>query len=71
MVILAVMDPDRARRIKEVWDQQGQKLWDPATHGKGTPLRVMECEYRIEERDLGGRMKACVVCEDVIVDRSP
>jgi hypothetical protein len=31
----------------------------------------MECEYRIEERDLGGRMKACVVCEDVIVDRSP
>jgi hypothetical protein len=65
------MDPDRARRIEEVWRQQGQKLWDPMTHGNGRPLRVGECEFHLEERDVGGRMKACVVCEDVIVERAP
>ena len=65
------MDPDRARRIRETWQQRGQKLWNPATNGLGKSLRVGECEFTLERRDIGGRERPCVVCEGIVVEVSP
>jgi hypothetical protein len=61
----------KARRIRKTWEEHGRKGWNPAINGSGKPLRIGECEFTLERRDVGGRERPCVVCEGVVVEVSP
>ena len=66
------MEPPREALIRKVWKQQGQALWNPATHGHGEPLQVEGLTFRIVTTKLpDGRTVPSVECEGTIVEMSP
>ena len=65
--VVATMDDQRERAIRETWLHLGQVLWNSRTHGAGAPLKVAGCEYRLERRKIDGREQPCIVCEDIVI----
>lgn len=65
------MDARRERIIRETWLHFGHMLWNAYKQGDGEPLIIGNCEFRLELRNIEGRMKPCVVCEVLVVEVSP
>jgi hypothetical protein len=66
------MEPPREAFIRKVWREQGQALWNPATHGLGEPLKVEGLTFRIMTTRLpDARTVPSVECEGIVVEMSP
>ena len=64
------MDPDRDRQIRETW-HAGWLAWNPYINGRGEPLQLGDCEFRLEHREIDGQMHGYIVCEGLVVELSP
>jgi hypothetical protein len=72
------MTEEREALIKAIWSERGQNLWNPATNGRGQPLRLQNGENPNDILEYGlvivptfGRSLPAVACEGVVVATSP
>ena len=49
----------------------GVAVLNPFINGRGEPLRVDDCEDRLEHREIDGDKEAYIVCEGIVVEASP